>query len=384
MLFHRNVRDRVKRVAPFLEVDADPYPVAVDGRIKWILDCYTVSDMMPYSKRIDLTKFSQVFEGKQQDSGIIPAAFISLLERRTKRANYVRGSVRAVIDAYDGSVKLYVTDEKDRLLQAWRNAFPEAFTPVEEASPQIRAHFRYPQDLFQIQSIMWADFHMRSADAFYTREGAWRIPQDENFISLRRERDQATHEERNVDLRPYWLKTRFPGHDAAEFAIVQPFSPESRNVLAGYLVGASDGDRLGRLVAYNFAPDVTVIGPPQAQARIDQDKLISAWTTLRMQSGSRVSRGRLLAVPVDNALVYVQPLFVQADKSSVSALRGAELSSIPELKQVVIVFGDRVLMRPTLAEAVAALFDEQTDAQSTPAAENSAAKNQRPPKTEED
>ena len=358
VLYHRDVRERVQRVAPFLEVDADPYPVAAEGRIKWVVDCYTISDMMPYSKRIDLSDFSQIFQGKQKDSGIIPAEFIRLLARRTQRANYVRGSVKAVVDAYDGSVVLYVTDESDKVLQTWRKAFPEAFRPVAEASAQIRAHFRYPQDLFQIQSVIWADYHMRASDAFYAREGAWRIPHDANFISLRRERARPEHEQRNVDLRPYWLKTRFPGEERSEFAIVQPFSPESRNVLSGYLVGGSDGDHLGRLTSYNFSPDTTILGPSQAQARIDQDARISAWMTLRMQSGSRVSRGRLLAIPLDNAVIYIEPLFVQADKSSVSELLGAQLASVPELKQVVIVFGDRVLMRPTLKEAVAALFDD--------------------------
>ncbi|MBX7535312.1 UPF0182 family protein [Qipengyuania sp. GH1] len=359
VLYHRNVRERVQRVAPFLEVDADPYPIAADGRIKWVIDCYTASDMMPYSKRINLGDFSQIFQGKQEETGIIPEEFIRLLERRSNRANYVRGSVKAVVDAYDGRITFYITDESDRVLQAWRNAFPELFRPVEEASAQVRAHFRYPQDLFQIQSVIWADYHMRASDAYYTREGAWRIPHDADFISLRRERARPEHEERNVDLKPYWLRTRFPGHGEPEFAIVQPFSPENRNVLSGYLVGGSDQDRLGKLTSYSFPPDDTVIGPSQAQARIDQDERISAWMTLRMQSGSRVSRGRLLAVPLDNAVIYVQPLFVQADKSSVSELLGAQLASIPELKQVVIVFGDRVLMRPTLKQAVAALFAEE-------------------------
>lgn len=359
VLYHRNVRERVQRVAPFLEVDADPYPIAADGRIKWVIDCYTASDMMPYSKRINLGDFSQIFQGKQEETGIIPEEFIRLLERRSNRANYVRGSVKAVVDAYDGRITFYITDESDRVLQAWRNAFPELFRPVEEASAQVRAHFRYPQDLFQIQSVIWADYHMRASDAYYTREGAWRIPHDADFISLRRERARPEHEERNVDLKPYWLRTRFPGHAEPEFAIVQPFSPENRNVLSGYLVGGSDQDRLGKLTSYSFPPDDTVIGPSQAQARIDQDERISAWMTLRMQSGSRVSRGRLLAVPLDNAVIYVQPLFVQADKSSVSELLGAQLASIPELKQVVIVFGDRVLMRPTLKQAVAALFAEE-------------------------
>ena len=167
--------------------------------------------MMPYSKRINLGDFSQIFQDKQEDAGIIPSEFIRLLERRTNRANYVRGSVKAVVDAYDGTVTLYITDETDRVLQTWRKAFPDLFHPVSEASPQIRAHFRYPQDLFKIQSVIWANYHMRASDAYYTREGAWRIPQDADFISLRRERARAEHEQRNPDLRPYWLRTRFPG-----------------------------------------------------------------------------------------------------------------------------------------------------------------------------
>lgn len=367
VLYHRNVRDRVERVVPFLKVDSDPYPVAVDGRIKWIVDCYTVSDMMPYAKRVDLRDFEQVFQGKQEQSGLIPTEFIRLLDTRSHQANYLRGSVKAVVDAYDGSIALYVTDGEDKVLQAWRKAFPDVFRPVSEASPRIRAHFRYPQDQFRIQSVVWADYHMRAPDAYYTREGAWQIPQDANFISLRRERARPERQQRNVDLRPYWLMTRFPGEERVEFAIVQPLSPEGRNVLSGYLVGGSDGDRLGRLTAYAFAPDSTVIGPSQAQARIDQDARISAWMTLRMQSGSRVSRGRLLAIPLDNAVVYIEPLFVQADKSSVSQLLGAQLASIPELKQVVIVFGDRVLMRPTLEQAVAALFEDDRTAGTSPA-----------------
>lgn len=359
VLFHRNVRDRIRLVAPYLQVDRNPYPVSVDGRIKWVVDCYTVSDMMPYSKRVNLQDLTQVDQPKQHGgSGMLPGVFIRSEAGLSGTANYIRNSVKAVVDAYDGSVTLYVVDPSDRVLQAWRRVFPESFVPAEYASDRLRAHFRYPQDMFRVQSVVYADYHMRAPETFYTREAAWRIPPDAAFISLRRERARPEYEERRKDLRPYWLLTRFPGEEDDEFAIVQPFSPDQRNVLTGYLVGRSDGEHYGDLKAYVFPPNSTVLGPAQVQARIDQDATISAWMTLRMQSGSRVSRGTLLTIPVGDALLYVQPLFVQADKSEVAQLLGAQLSSIPELKKVVVLYGDTVVMRDTLGSALAAIFGD--------------------------
>jgi uncharacterized membrane protein (UPF0182 family) len=261
--------------------------------------------------------------------------------------------VKAVVDAYDGHVTFYVVGPEDQVLETWQRAFPGMFIPASQASEDLRAHFRYPSDLFRVQSVMWSDYHMRTPEAFYTREGAWRIPPDAAFISLRGERKRPPHEDRRQDLRPYWLFTRFPDSETEEFAIVQPLSPERRNVLSGYLVGHSDGERYGALTSYAFPPSTTVLGPPQAQARIDQDETISAWMTLRMQSGSR---GKLIALPVGDSLLYVEPLFVQADKSEVNNILGAQLASIPELKKVVVVFGDNVVMRDTLEEAIAAIF----------------------------
>lgn len=371
--FHRRIRERIGRVAPFLELDRNPYPVAVDGRIKWIVEAYTVSDMMPYSRRVNLSDLSQVTQPKQDAVSVVIDEFTSSEAGLAGTANYIRGSVKAVVDAYDGSVTLYVVGPDDKVLQAWQRAFPGIFVPEAEASPDLRAHFRYPQDLFRIQSVMWSDYHMETPEIFYTKEAAWRIPPDAAFISLRRERKEPEYEQRREDLRPYWLMARFPGEDESQFAIVQPFSPAGRNLLSGYLVGLSDGANYGRLVSYAFPPTTTILGPPQAQARIDQDARISAWMTLRMQSGSRVSRGRLLALPVADTLLYVEPLFVQADKSSVSHLLGAQLSSIPEMKKIVVVFGDKVVMRDTLQEAIAAAFGQEppeTPVESTLAVES--------------
>ena len=339
--------------------------MAVDGRIKWIVDAYTVSDMMPYSRRVNLSDLTQVTQPKQDALSLIVNEFTSSEAGLAGTANYIRGSVKAVVDAYDGSVTLYVVDPGDKVLQAWERVFPDIFVPQAKASPALRAHFRYPQDLFRVQAVMWSDYHMETPEAYYTKEAAWRIPPDAAFISLRRERKQPDYEQRRENLRPYWLMARFPGEGSDQFAIVQPFSPASRNLLSGYLVGLSDGANYGRLLSYAFPPTTTIIGPAQAQARIDQDARISAWMTLRMQSGSRVSRGRLLALPVADALLYVEPLFVQADKSSVSHLLGAQLSSIPELKKVIVLFGDAVVMRDTLKQALAAVFEGASEEPST-------------------
>ncbi len=355
VMMHREVRDRVQRLVPYLQVDRNPYPVAVDGRIHWIVDVYTVSDMMPYSRRVNLTDLTQVTQPKQGGSTLIPEEFIRSEAGLSGTANYIRGSVRAVVDAYHGSVDFYVVDPEDEVLKVWQKVFPDTFKPMEEASEGLRRHFRYPHDLFRVQAVIWSDYHMETPEAFYSREAAWRIPPDAAFISDRREREEPNHEGRRADMRPYWMHMQLPGEEDEQFVIVQPFSPDRRNVLTGYLAGFSDGDRMGDLVSYAFPPTTTVLGPSQAQARIDQDVRISAWMTLRMQSGSRVSRGKLLTLPLGDAVIYVQPLFVQADKSSVSQLLGAQLSSLPELKKVVIVHGDRVVMRNTMDEALEAL-----------------------------
>lgn len=358
VIWHREVRERVELVAPFLHVDRNPYPVAVDGRIKWIVDAYTTSDMMPYAKRVDLAQLTRIDQPKQRDRGgeAVPQEFVRQKAGLDGVANYIRNSVKAVVDGYDGTVRLYVVDLQDPVLRAWQRVFPQHFLPAEFASDELRAHFRYAEDLFRVQSVVWTDYHMRDAAAFYAKEASWRIPPDASFIKNRRER--ATDRDRLPDLRPYYLFTRLPGRDQEEFAIVQPFTPEHRDVLTGYLIGRSDPGVYGQLVHVSFPPNETVLGPAQAQARIDQDPLVSGWTTLRMQSGSRVSRGKLVIQPIGDSVLYLEPLFVQADKSEVSQLLRAQLASVPELKKVVAVWGDRVVMRDTLDEVLRALFGE--------------------------
>ncbi|MDP8969676.1 MAG: UPF0182 family protein [Actinomycetota bacterium] len=349
ILFNRQVRDRVRLVAPFLKLDHDPYPVAVDGRIKWIVDGYTVSDMLPYSQRVelgDLTNVDQrVFRPVQQPDGAVTLRETTQqLPAIQGRANYIRNSVKAVVDAFDGTVTLYLVDPDDPVIRAWRRVFPRSFTDLEEASEGLRAHFRYPEDMFRVQAALYRTYHMRGPAEFYAKEDAWEIPPDASFIA---NRDNPTPAERNKPLRPYYLLMRLPGEADEEFALIQPFTPsgEQRNNLIGYLAGRSDPGVYGQLKAYTFPPNRTIFGPRQVQARIDQDGAVSEQITFWNQSGSRVTRGNLLVIPVADSLLYVEPLFLQAEQSS-----------IPELKKIVLVFGDSVVMRDTLAQGLEELF----------------------------
>jgi len=339
VLFRRNIRERVEAVAPYLQLDHDPYPVAVDGRIKWILDGYTISDMIPYAERVNLGGLTL-----NEQRRLVPVNTGQGIELREQavevpglegRANYIRNSVKAVVDAYDGTVTLYVVDEEDPLIKAWDRVFPGKLTPLSQASDDLRAHFRYPEDMFRVQAALFETYHIAEADEFYTKEDAWAIPAEVSVTA------SAT----GRPLRPYYLLMKLPGEDTEEFALIQPFTPARKNNLTGWLAGRSDGEHYGQLKAYAMPPDRTVYGPAQVQARINQDDRVASQVTLWDQSGSRVIYGNLLVIPVGDSLLYAQPLFLRA-----------ESSEIPELRRIVLVQGDRVVMEETLAGALQALF----------------------------
>ncbi|MPZ73878.1 MAG: UPF0182 family protein [Nitriliruptorales bacterium] len=348
ILFRRNIRDRVSAVAPYLELDHDPYPVAVDGRIKWIIDAYTTTDMVPYSERVDMGLLTPaerpVLETVQQADGTL------VLQERLAEvpgiegtANYIRNSVKAVIDAYDGTVTLYAVDD-DPILQAWGRVFPGTVTDLEDASDDLRRHFRYPEDMFRIQSGLFRTYHIPDADEFYSKEDAWNIPRDAAHAA---NQQTGTAAQGTRSMRPYYLLMRLPGEESEEFALIQPFTPAERRNLIGWLAGRSDGENYGQLRAYVMPPNRTVFGPEQIQARIDQDDTVSQQITLWNQSGSRVIYGNLLVIPVGDSLLYAQPLFLRAEQSE-----------IPELRKVVLVFGDQVVMENTLAGSLAAVFGD--------------------------
>ena len=344
VLFNRNIRDRIELVAPFLKLDSDPYPAVVDGRIKWIQDAYTTSDMVPYSERVDLAAHTQT---EQRELVAVQGADgVQLQERIVQRpglqgsANYIRNSVKAVVDAYDGTVTLYVVDDEDPLIRAWQRVFPDAFTPADEASENLQAHFRYPEDIFRVQSAVFQTYHIESAASFYRKNDAWVIPDDPTM------RGDA-----NVDsrMRPHYQVMRLPGEDEEEFALLQYFSPIERRVLAGWLAARSDGENYGELHAYRMpAGEQATFGPVQLQERLDRDgplaNLIGRWN----QSDAQVVRGQILVIPVGDSLLYGQPLFLQQ----------AEQDALPKLVLVVLADRDRIVWSTSLGGALRELYGD--------------------------
>jgi uncharacterized protein len=309
VIFHRNVQERIEQVAPFLHLDDDPYAVVLDRRIVWVQDAYTTSAHFPYSER-------RTFRGQQ--------------------VNYIRNSVKAVVDAYDGTISLYVTDPDDPVIQAWQEAFPAPFVPLEDAPETLEQHFRYPVDMFTLQSEIYRLYHIPEADEFYSRADAWDIPPDAAAI--------ANGEPQGTLLRPYYLLMRLPGEEVEEFVLIQPYLARNKPNMIAWLAGRSDPGNLGNLLAVRFPGDQTVLGTAQAQARIEQDPTISEYITLRTRAGSNVIRGNQLVIPIENSIVYVEPLFIENPQAR-----------IPELAQVAVVMGDRVVMEPTLDRAMRVL-----------------------------
>ena len=320
VLWIRDITERVHEVAPYLELDADPYPVVDEGRIKWVVDAYTASAYYPYSERRTL---------------------VSGTGQRT--VNYVRNSVKAVVDAYDGTVELFVIDEDDPVVQAWREAFPGPYRSSSEVPDSLRRHFRYPQDLFRLQAQLYRTYHIPGAPAFYSKADAWEIPRDAAALSNNPQRSAA-----DTPMEPYYLLMRLPGETDEEFVLIQPYLARNKPNMIAWLAGRSDPANYGDLFAVQFPSDQTILGPQQAQARIEQNDVISEYITLRDQAGSDVIRGNLLVIPVEDSILYVQPLFLESPQAQ-----------IPQLERVVLVMGDRTVMDSTLSAALARLIDAE-------------------------
>jgi uncharacterized protein len=321
ILIYRNVRDRVLRAAPFLRLDSDPYIAAVDDRLVWILDAYTASPWYPYSQRFDL-------------DDIVGSGEEGALEGD---ANYVRNSVKVVVDAYDGTMKFYVIDDEDPLIQAWRKAFPALFTE-EEVPEAIREHFRYPEGLFKIQSEAYLTYHMDDPEAFYAKEDEWEIP------------DVTTQEDTiatipTTRVEPTYLLIQLPGESEEEFLLTQSFTPRARFNMISLIVARSDPEDYGQLIALQFPRQERVPGPTQVNATINQDVEIAQNLTLLRQEGSEVIFGSLVTLPIEDSILYVQPVFVRS-----------EGIAIPELKRVVVVFGEEAVMEESFEGALAGVF----------------------------
>ena len=305
--YHREVQERISKVAPFLLLDEDPYIVAAEGRLIWMQDAYTVSDRYPYSDPID-------------------GSF-----------NYIRNSVKITMDSFDGDIRFYVWDTSDPMVRTYAEIFPDLFTPKESMPESLREHVRYPQDLFTIQAQKFTRYHMREAQDFYNNEDLWAFP-NEKF---------GQGETLQV-VEPYYVIMKLPGEEREEFVQLLPYTPSQRQNLIGWLAARSDGENYGKLVVFNFPKDRQIDGPEQVEARIDNDQDISAWFTLRCTEGSTCIRGNLLVIPLGSSILYAEPIYIQA-----------EGVRFPELKRVILASGDRVVMEDSLREALAALTEPE-------------------------
>jgi hypothetical protein len=303
VLLYRNIRERVQRIAPFFLYDDDPYMViSAAGRIVWLLDGYTASNGFPYSTAT---------------RGL---------------GNYVRNAVKVTVDAYDGTVHFYVADGADPLIRTTARIFPGLLQPLDAMPADLRAHIRYPERLFRVQAAMYAVYHMRDTQVFYNKEDLWSLP-----VRAVDGREQA--------MDPYYLILRLPGEPKEEFVLLIPFNPSKKDNLSAWLAARSDPPHYGKLVVYNFPKQKLIYGPRQIEARIDQDSFISQQLSLWNQRGSQVIRGNLLVIPIERSLVYVEPLYIAAEKGQ-----------LPELKRVIVGFGDRIAMDETLDGAIARVF----------------------------
>ncbi|MDO8847010.1 MAG: UPF0182 family protein [Coriobacteriia bacterium] len=301
VLYRRSIDERVEALAPWLYTDSDPYPVIADGRVVWVIDGYTVSDRYPYSER-----YSAI--------------------------NYIRNSVKVTVDAYDGTTTFYAFDPDDPLLAAWSEVFPGLLTSADEMPAEIAAHLRYPSDLFMMQAEVYKTYHMLDPKVFYNKEDQWALP------------GEGT-EGTGAAMEPFYVLMELPEESVEDFMLMIPFTPRTKANMIGWMAAKSDPDSYGERVVYTFPKQRLVLGPEQVEARVNQDPLISQQLTLWSQRGSSVIFGNLLVIPMNESIVYIQPLYLQSEQTS-----------MPQLTRVIVAFGDEVAMEPDLPAALLAVF----------------------------
>jgi uncharacterized protein len=306
MQFWNRVQERVRRVAPFLRLDEDPYLIVTDEGLVWMQDAYTISRTFPYSE-----------------------------PSRRQNLNYIRNSVKVVVNAYHGTVDLYVTEPDDPIIQAYQQFYPGLFRSFDEMPYELRRHLRYPQDMFTIQIERFARYHMTQPQVFYNNEDLWTRPREQ-------------YGGQTIAMEPYYVITQLPGETGLEFSLMTPMTPEARGNMIAWIAARSDAEHYGQLVAYKLPKDRLIYGPVQVESRIDQDTEISQQLALWDQRGSRVIRGNLMVIPIERSFLYVEPVFLIADGNQ-----------IPQLRRVIVSFGERVAMERTLDEALASIFQEE-------------------------
>jgi uncharacterized membrane protein (UPF0182 family) len=303
ILMHRNIKDRIQKLAPFLTYDDDPYLVVSGGRLFWVIDAYTVSGYYPYAK--------------YHETGV----------------NYIRNSVKVVVNAYSGEVNFYVIDNVDPIIKVWQKVFPHLFKPVTALSPDLIRHFRYPEFLMTIQRDLLLQYHMTNVKTFYEKEDYWDVPVHNQ--------DEA--------MAPYYVTLKLPDQQSAEFVMMQPFSPRAKQNLVSWMIARCDGPNYGKLLLYVLPKDVNIYGPAQIDSRINQDQTISQLITLWNQQQSKVVWGNLLIVPIGDSILYVKPLYIES-----------ELAKQAELKKIVMVYENQVLIGDTVADALSKISNNPT------------------------
>jgi uncharacterized membrane protein (UPF0182 family) len=321
--YHRAIRERVNQVAPFLKFDNDPYVTVVDGRLQWVIDAYTVSDRYPYSEPLVRSNNAGAVLGGNGVAQIVQG-----------NVNYIRNSVKVVVDAYDGTMQFFVVDDTDPLLKTYSKIFPGLFTPANETPDTVKAHFRYPLDFFKVQAQMYLSYHMNTPEVFYNREDLWRFPTE-------------VYEGTQQLVEPYYVIMRLPGSDQEEFMLILPFTPVNKDNMIAWMAARSDREHYGTSILYEFPKQELVYGPSQIEARIDQNPEISQQLTLWSQEGSRVIRGDLLVIPIEQSVLYVEPVYLRAEQGE-----------LPELRRVIAAFASQTVMANSLEEALAVLFGE--------------------------
>lgn len=319
ILYHRNLQERLSKAAPFLRFDEDPYIVlSQEGKLFWIVDAYTTTDDYPYSEGI---------------KGV---------------GNYIRNSVKAVVDAYNGDISFYVTEDSDPIIQTYTKVFPDAFKPISEMPHDLRSHIRYPEDLFSIQAHIYATYHMTDPQVFYNKEDLWKIPEKKIGNQVQR-------------MPPYYTITKLASvGKQEEFILMSPFTPARKENMIAWMAARSDAPNYGKLLVYNFPKQKMVYGPQQIESRIDQDAEISKQLSLWNQGGSKVIRGSLLVIPVESSLLYVQPLYLEATGGG-----------LPELKRVIVVYGNTIVMEENLEKSLNRIFDGKMESLATEAVSGS-------------
>ena len=344
VLMVRNLRHRLTKAAPFLYPDNDPYVVIADGRLVWVQDMYTITDRYPYSTPAD--------SGDATASNIPAVGRLSTSSGLPNEFNYIRNSVKATVDAYDGTITYYVVDDEDPIIRTYREIFPALFTPGSEMPAEILDNLRYPEDLFRVQSDVYTRYHVDDPRVFFNNADPWEIARDPSTTAGESTRIGFSAD--NRPMVPYYLLMELPGEDDLSYLMLQPFTAATRPNMVSFLVAKSDPDEYGQLVDFELPRDSFVDGPGQVGARINQNPEISREFTLIGQQGSEVIQGNMLVVPIKESILYVQPIYVSARQEDT----GSDVAALPEFKKVVVVFGDRIVMRDTLADALSAVFGD--------------------------